>query len=149
MGGERLEDTELRRQDENFPNGLGAQRIPYPTTAGDFARRVSREDIVQLHECLNWTRLKLWNVQPEGFLREAFIDLDGTIAETGAECKSGIRLSFKGIRGYAPLTVSLANAREVLSLLSLVNRPGNASGQSGSVDWIEKAVELVMKVAQR
>src|SRR5262245_44415460 len=29
-GGQRLEDIELRRQDESFLNGLGAQRIPDP-----------------------------------------------------------------------------------------------------------------------
>ena len=44
-GGERLEDIELRRQDENFLNGLGAQRIPDPTTAGDFTRRFGPQDI--------------------------------------------------------------------------------------------------------
>ena len=33
-GGQRLEDIELRRQDESFLNGLGAPRIPDPTTAG-------------------------------------------------------------------------------------------------------------------
>jgi hypothetical protein len=33
-GGQRLEDIELRRQDELFMNGLGAERIPDPTTAG-------------------------------------------------------------------------------------------------------------------
>jgi hypothetical protein len=38
-GGVRLEDIEQRRQDENFLNGLDAQRIPDPTTAGDFTRR--------------------------------------------------------------------------------------------------------------
>ena len=37
-GGQRLEDIELRRQDEPDLNGLGAERIPDPTTAGDFTR---------------------------------------------------------------------------------------------------------------
>jgi hypothetical protein len=40
-GGQRLEDIELRRNDEVFLNGLGAERIPDPTTAGDFTRRFS------------------------------------------------------------------------------------------------------------
>ena len=44
-GGQRLEDIELRRQDENFLNGLGAERIPDPTTAGDFTRRFGEPDI--------------------------------------------------------------------------------------------------------
>ena len=113
-GGQRLEDIELRRQDEVFLNGLGAERIPDPTTAGDFTRRFSVADIVTLEECLNRARLAVWKVQPKGFLREAFIDVDGTIAQTYGECKEGMDISYKGIWGYAPLVVSLANTKEVL-----------------------------------
>ena len=36
LGAVRLEDIELRRNDEVFLNALGAQRIPDPTTSGDF-----------------------------------------------------------------------------------------------------------------
>jgi hypothetical protein len=36
LDGQRLEDIELRRNDEAFLEGLGAQRIPDPTTSGDF-----------------------------------------------------------------------------------------------------------------
>lgn len=143
-GGERLEDIELRRQDEVFLNGLGAERIPDPTTAGDFTRRFSEPDIISLQECINRARLKVWQVQPEGFLKEAFIDVDGTIAGTDGECKEGIGLSYKGIWGYAPLLVTLGNTKEVLYL---VNRPGNAASHTGSVEWIDRAVELVMQVA--
>ena len=95
-GGIRLEDIELRRQDENFLNGLGAERIPDPTTAGDFTRRFSPEDILILQECFNRTRARVWQQQPEGFLAEAFIDVDGTMASTYGECKGGIGLSHTG-----------------------------------------------------
>ena len=143
-GGQRLEDIELRRQDEVFMNGLGAERIPDPTTAGDFTRRFSEEDILTLQECINRARVVAWKVQPEGFLKEAFVDVDGTIAGTYGECKEGMDISYKGVWGYAPLIVSLANTNEVLYL---VNRPGNAASQSGSVEWIDRAVALVMEVA--
>src|SRR2546426_1341152 len=145
-GGERLEDIELRRQDENFLNGLGAERIPDPTTAGDFTRRFSAQDILSMQECINRARLAVWKVQPEGFLKEAFIDVDGSIAGTYGECKEGIGLSYKGIWGYAPLIVSLANTHEVLYL---ANRPGNAASHSGSVEWIDRAIGLVSQVAER
>ena len=145
-GGERLEDIELRRQDESFLNGLGAQRIPDPTTAGDFTRRFSVEDITTLQECINRTRQRVWQQQPEGFLAEAFIDMDGTMAPTYGECKGGMGLSYKGIWGYAPLTLSLANTREVLYL---VNRPGNAVSHQDSVTWIDRAIDLVRPVAGR
>ena len=143
-GGQRLEDIELRRNDEVFLNGLGAERIPDPTTAGDFTRRFNPEEIVALEECIHRARLAVWKVQPEGFLKEAFIDVDGTIAQTYGECKEGMDISYKGIWGYAPLIVSLANTKEVLYL---VNRPGNAVSHSGSVEWIDRAVELVGQVA--
>lgn len=81
-GGHRLEDIELRRQDESFLNGLDAQRLPDPTTAGDFIRRFNVEDITTLQECINRTRQRVWRQQPEGFLSEAFIDVDGTMAGT-------------------------------------------------------------------
>ena len=143
-GGQRLEDIELRRQDEVFLNSLGAERIPDPTTAGDFTRRFAEGDIAVLQECINRARLAVWQVQPAGFLQEAFVDVDGTIAGTYGECKQGMDLSYKGIWGYAPLVVSLANTKEVLYV---INRPGNAASQSGSVEWIDRAVAMVKPVA--
>jgi hypothetical protein len=145
-GGLRIEDIELRRQDESFLNGLGAQRIPDPTTAGDFTRRFRPQDITTLQECINRTRQRVWKKQPEGFLAEAFIDVDGTIAGTYGECKGGMGLSYKGIWGYAPLVVSLANTKEVLYT---INRPGNAASHQDSVSWIDRAIELVKPLAGR
>lgn len=139
-GGERLEDIELRRQDECFLNGLGAQRIPDPTTAGDFTRRFRPEDIFCLMDAINEGRQRVWQNQPEGFMSRAVIDVDGTIAATLGECKGGMDISYKGIWGYAPLIVSLANTKEVLYL---VNRPGNAPSHDGAGPWIDKAIGLV------
>ena len=139
-GGVRMEDIELRRQDENFLDGLGAQRIPDPTTAGDFTRRFQATDILTLQECINRTRERVWRQQPEGFLAEAYIDVDGSIAGTGGECKGGIGYSYKGVWGYHPLIVSLANTKEVLYLL---NRPGNVASHEDSVAWIDRAIALV------
>jgi hypothetical protein len=143
-GGQRMEDIELHRQDEVFLNGLGAERIPDPTTAGDFTRRFEVDDIVALEECINRARLAVWKVQPEGFLQEAFVDVDATVARTYGECKEGMDISYKGIWGYAPLIVSLANTKEVLYL---VNRPGSSTSHTGSVEWIDRAVDLVSQVA--
>lgn len=143
-GGFRLEDLELRRGDEQYMTGLGAQRIPDPTTAGDFTRRFKPTDILTLQECFNRTREKVWAQQPTGFLTEAFIDVDGTVVETLGECKEGMEMSHKGIWGYHPLLVSLANTNEVLYL---VNRPGNAVSHLDSVRWMDRAIALVKPYA--
>jgi hypothetical protein len=140
LDGVRLEDIELRRNDEAFLEGLGAQRIPDPTTSGDFTRRFEEADITDLMEITNTVRQRVWKQQPRGFLREALIDTDGTIAGTLGECKGGMALSYKGIWGYAPLIISLANTNEVLYL---VNRPGNVASHEGCVPWINRAIALV------
>jgi hypothetical protein len=144
LGGQRLEDIELRRNDEAFLDGLGAQRIPDPTTSGDFTRRFDQDSILALMEAVNAVRQRVWKLQPAGFLEQAFIDTDGTIAPTYGECKGGMALSYKGIWGYAPLIVSLANTGEVLYL---VNRPGNAVSHQGCVPWIDRAIDLVRPYA--
>jgi len=43
--GDCLEDIERLRNDEVYLDALGAQRIPDPTTAGDFCRRFSQADV--------------------------------------------------------------------------------------------------------
>ena len=143
-GGERLEDIELRRNDEIYLDGLGAQRIPDPTTAGDFTRRFSPQDITALMDAINVARQNVWKLQPDNFLAEAVIDVDGTIAGTLGQCKEGMDISYNGIWGYHPLIVSLANTREVLYL---VNRPGNVPSHAGAAEWIDRAVDLVRPYA--
>ena len=43
-GGTCIEDLEQRRNDEAFLDMLGAERIPDPTTAGDFCRRFKTKE---------------------------------------------------------------------------------------------------------
>ena len=88
-GGTCLEDIELRRNDEVFLDSLGAQRIPDPTTAGDFCRRFTAADIETLMDVINQVRLGVWRQQPASFFEEAILDADGSMATTTGQCKQG------------------------------------------------------------
>src|SRR4029077_2065127 len=76
-GGTCLQDLDLLRQDEVLLDALGARRIPDPTTAGDFCRRFSRQDIQTLQEVFDDTRLQVWAGQPAAFFEQAIVDMDG------------------------------------------------------------------------
>ena len=142
-GGTCLEDIELLRNDETYMNALEADRIPDPTTAGDFLRRFDETWIFALQETFNDIRAKVWALQNSSFRKEAIIDVDGTIAPTTGECKEGMDISYKGIWGYAPLIVTLANTNEVLYL---VNRPGNRPSSDGAAEWMDLAIDRVSSV---
>jgi hypothetical protein len=94
-GGTCIEDLDLLRTSEGYLDALGAQRIPDPTTAGDFCRRFSPADVDILQEVFNEVRLKVWRRQPASFFDQAIIDSDGTEVATGGECKEGIGVSHK------------------------------------------------------
>jgi len=139
-GGSRLEHIEHRRNDEAYLDALGAQRIPDPTTEGDFCRRFTTpEQVEYLMEAINEARLNVWKQQPEKFLDEAVIDADGTIAETTGECKQGMDIAYNGKWGYSPLVISLANTGEPLYLL---NRSGNRPSSEGAAEYLDRAVTL-------
>jgi hypothetical protein len=138
-GGSRIEHLELRRNDEVYLDALGAERIPDPTTAGDFCRRFAATDVERLLECINEARLRVWKRQPKSFFREAVIDGDGTIASTDGECKEGMDLAYNGQWGYHPCVISLANTGEPLYV---VNRSGNRPSAEGAAAYFDRAITL-------
>lgn len=134
-----LADLELRRQDEAYLRLLGAERIPDPTTAGDFCRRFDRVSLTALQAAIDAARLKVWARQPKDFFAEARIDADGTLVPTDGECKQGIERHFKGQWGYQPLLITLANTGEVLRLL---NRPANRPSHEGAAALLDESIAL-------
>jgi Transposase DDE domain group 1 len=138
-GGTCIEDLELWRNDEVYLDALGAQRIPDPTTAGDFCRRFEDVDVWILMDIINTVRLKVWQAQAPEFLKRAIIDADGTLVGTTGECKQGMDISYKGEWGYHPLIISLANTREPLYI---VNRSGNRPSHEQAAEYYDQAIAL-------
>lgn len=146
-GGTRLEDVDRLRHDVPLMNGLGAALLPDPTTTGDFLRRFTEADLLALMDAINSVRPALWTGRGADLLGQtAYLDVDGTIVPTGGELKQGIDISYKGIWGYGPLLVTLANTREALFV---VNRPGNAPSHADAAGWIDKAIALVAPHVKR
>lgn len=137
--GKCLENMEGRRQDEAYLNALDAERIPDPTTAGDFCRRFHEGHLQMLHDAFDVVRKKVWARQPTQFFKTATIEADGTLVATKGECKEGMSLSYKGTWGYHPLLITLANTGEVLRL---VNRPGNRPSHEGAAKYLNQSIEL-------
>jgi Transposase DDE domain group 1 len=139
-GGHVLDDIEIRRNDAAFLDMLGAEAIPDPTTAGDFCRRFDDAAIWRLMGIVNETRVGVW--QRSGYdvaTETARIDADGSIVPTLGECKQGMDLSYKGIWGYHPLLISLANTGEPLFI---INRGGNRPSHEGAPAALDEAIAL-------
>jgi hypothetical protein len=145
-GGQCLQDLELLRTDEIYLDALSAQRIPDPTTAGDFLRRFGSQDIDTLMRVINQKRVQVWRRQPAAFLEQAIIETDGTLVGTTGACKRGMDLSYHGIWGYHPLVVSLANTQEPLFI---VNRPASRPSYEGAAVYFDRAAALCREAGFR
>jgi Transposase DDE domain group 1 len=139
-GNDCLQDLETLRNDEAHLDALDTQRIPDPTTAGDFCRRFTTDDqLLTLMNAINRVRTTVWKRQPASFFDRAILDADGTIAPTTGQCKRGMNISYDGQWGYHPLLISLANTKEPLYL---VNRPANRPSHEQADDYLDRAVTL-------
>ena len=141
-GGKPLQDINRLRKDEGYLKALGVERLPAPSTAGDFLRRFETEAaLVDLQEAINQARQPVWQRMTVERRQLAILDLDGTITPTQGECKQGMDYcAYKKQWGYGPLLVSLAQTGEVLYV---VNRPASVPSHQGVAAWVKRALPHV------
>ena len=142
LGGTNIEDISVLQASPQVRAILGAQRIPDPTTAGDFLRRFTEADIWRLHDAMDAARVKVWKRLPKKMRKRATIDFDSKVKEVYGRCKEGADFSYNGKWSYHPHMVTLSETREILCA---VNRPGNASPASGAEDMAERVLKLAQQ----
>jgi Transposase DDE domain group 1 len=145
-GGVTLADIDLLRHDDTYLDALDVPCIPAPSTAGDFLRRFAAKDVGTLMRVINEKRLLVWKQQNKEFFDHAILEADGTLAGTSGACKAGMDLSYKGVWGYHPLLVSLANTSEPLFLL---NRPASRPSHEDAAAYLDAAADLCRRAGFR
>ena len=129
-GGTCIEDIADLQTSEAVRRMLGADRIPDPTTAGDFLRRFDAEALCALDHVIDQAQEKVWKRRyGKQKAARAIVDLDSCVRPVYGDQKEGTDFTYKGSFGYHPLVISLAGS---LECLRLINRPGNAASAEGS-----------------
>ena len=141
VGGTCIEDIADLQHSEAARRILGASRIPDPTTAGDFLRRLDEDAIHSLDAVCDdlhrATWKKRWGRRKQ---KLALVDIDSHVHHVYGDQKEGADFTYKGGFGYHPLVVSLAGTHECLRI---VNRPGNVTSADGADETIESIIPLL------
>jgi len=141
VGGDNIEDIADLQHSEAVCRMLGAGRLPDPTTAGDFLRRFSQEDIDALDRVTDQMHLATWK-RRYGRKKQALgiVDIDSHVHHVYGNQKEGADFTYKGGFGYHPLVLSLAGSQECLRL---VNRPGNIASADGAAEQLQGVAWLL------
>lgn len=147
VGGTCLEDIANLQHSKPVLRILGACRIPDPTTAGDFLRRL-HETEHQLHGLRRVTdevQVAVWRNHPRGRGKRtadwSIVDVDGHIKELYGVQKQGAEFC-RSTWCYQPLIVSLAGTGECLAIR---NRPGNIRSSDGTAEVLDDVLPHVQQ----
>lgn len=139
VGGTCIEDVASLQHSEAARRIIGACRIPDPTTAGDFLRRLHEKEhqLVGLRRAVDEVQAEVWRrlrrgrgKRPEAW---TIVDVDGHVKPLYGVQKEGAEF-YKSTWCYQPLIVSLAGAGECLAIR---NRPGNVRSSDGTADVLD------------
>jgi hypothetical protein len=129
-GGTCIEDIADLQTSEPVRRMLGADRLPDPTTAGDFLRRFDEEALRALDQVIDRGQEAVWKrCYGKKKAERAIVDLDSCVRPVYGDQKEGTDFTYKGSFGYHPLVISLAGTMECLRL---INRSGNEGSATGS-----------------
>jgi len=141
-GGETLLDIERLQEDRSFLKVLGAQRVPDPTTAGDFLARFCDVAIAELQGALNRIQSNAFFLLKEERKKRATIDSDSSIYEVYGKKKEGADYSYNNKWSYNGLHMSVAETGDIVYQEL---REGNTYSSVG-VD--EKLPEIIERLKQ-
>ena len=140
-GGTCIEDIADLQTSEPARRMLGAERIPDPTTAGDFLRRFDADALKTLDLVIDRAQEKVWKRRyGKRKAERAIVDLDSCVRPVYGDQKEGTDFTYKGSFGYHPLVISLAGT---LECLRLVNRSGNTTSADGSESHLRELFPML------
>ena len=141
VGGDNIEDIADLQHSEAVRRLLGAERLPDPTTAGDFLRRFAQADIDALDRVTDEMHRRVWSRRYGRKKQElGLLDIDSHVHHVYGTQKEGADFTYKGGFGYHPLILSLAATQECLRL---INRPGNIASADGAAAQIDGVAPLL------
>lgn len=143
LGGNSIEDISYLQGSEGMQRMLGADRIPDPTTAGDFLKRFDEKNLRALDAVIDEAHERVWRKAHGGKKRQVgYVDLDSHIHPIYGDQKEGADFSYTGAYGYHPFVISLAGTQEVLRLH---NRSGNVTSADGVAVELERVMPLLTR----
>jgi hypothetical protein len=141
VGGTCIEDIADLQTSEPVRRMLGAERIPDPTTAGDFLRRFDADAVGALDQVIEEAQEKVWKRRyGKKKADRAIVDLDSCVRPVYGDQKEGTDFTYKGSFGYHPLVISLAGT---LECLRLINRSGNTPSAAGSESHLRELFPML------
>jgi hypothetical protein len=126
-GGNCLEDSRAISEDGALKELLKLADLPAPNTLGDWFRTATWG---QSHRLRKRTRELVWDILRQRGSKEVQIDIDAKVHESD---NRSARWTYKGVRGYCPLYVTVPDEKLVLDALF---RPGNRTPQEHNASMV-------------